>query len=143
MLARRTSNDHTLSGTRVAPGAEVDVSVRRSAAQSIGHRLGLLRHADFRRLWVGETISQFGSQVSLLAIPYIATVLLQATPFEVALRPEWAGEGDDAGARATGPISSRSWRPPRRSLRSSGKEGWRPFGRFGAWPAPGSTSTSC
>lgn len=61
------------------------MSGRGSAAQSIGHRLGLLRQVDFRRLWVGETISQFGSQVSLLAIPYIATVLLQATPFEVAL----------------------------------------------------------
>jgi MFS family permease len=47
--------------------------------------LGLLRTADYRRLWVGETISQFGSQVSLLAIPYIATVLLRVTPFEVAL----------------------------------------------------------
>jgi MFS family permease len=61
------------------------VSVRGSAAQSIGNRLGLLRQVDFRRLWVGETISQFGSQVSMLAIPYIATVLLKATAFEVAL----------------------------------------------------------
>ena len=48
-------------------------------------RLGLLREVDFRRLWVGETISQFGSQVSLLAIPFIATVLLHASPFEVAV----------------------------------------------------------
>ena len=48
-------------------------------------RLGLLGQVDFRRLWVGETISQFGSQVSLLAIPFIATVLLRATAFEVAL----------------------------------------------------------
>ena len=48
-------------------------------------RLGLLRERDFRRLWVGETISQFGSQVSLLAIPYIATVTLQASVLEVAL----------------------------------------------------------
>ena len=48
-------------------------------------RLGLLAHVDFRRLWVGETISQFGSQVSVLAIPFMATVLLRATAFEVAL----------------------------------------------------------
>ncbi len=48
-------------------------------------RLGLLGHVDFRRLWVGETISQFGSQVSILAIPFMATVLLHATAFEVAL----------------------------------------------------------
>ncbi len=61
------------------------MSVRHSAARSIRHALGLLRTADYRRLWVGETISQFGSQVSLLAIPYIATVLLRVTPFEVAL----------------------------------------------------------
>ena len=59
--------------------------VRRSTAHSFRLGLGLLRQVDFRRLWVGETVSQFGSQVSLLAIPYIATVLLQATPFEVAL----------------------------------------------------------
>ncbi len=56
-----------------------------SAARPVRDRLGLLREVDFRRLWVGETISQFGSQVSLLAIPFIATVLLHATPFEVAL----------------------------------------------------------
>lgn len=61
------------------------MSVRHSAARSIRDALGLLRTADYRRLWVGETISQFGSQVSLLAIPYIATVLLRVTPFEVAL----------------------------------------------------------
>jgi MFS family permease len=61
------------------------VASDRSATQAMLGRLGLLREIDFRRLWVGETISQFGSQVSLLAIPFIATVLLQATPFEVAL----------------------------------------------------------
>ncbi len=48
-------------------------------------RGGLLGQVDFRRLWVGETISQFGSQVSLLAIPYLATVLLRASALEVAL----------------------------------------------------------
>jgi MFS family permease len=70
---------------RESPDSEVRVPGRRSAALAVGSRLGLLRQIDFRRLWVGETISQFGSQVSLLAIPYIATVLLLATPFEVAL----------------------------------------------------------
>jgi MFS family permease len=58
---------------------------RRSTRHSFRLGLGLLRQVDFRRLWVGETVSQFGSQVSLLAIPYIATVVLQVTPFEVAL----------------------------------------------------------
>ena len=37
------------------------------------------------KLWVGDTISQFGSQVSFLAIPLTAAVLLGATPFEMGL----------------------------------------------------------
>src|SRR6478672_11960522 len=48
-------------------------------------RLGLLGQADFRRLWIAETISQFGTQVSLLAVPLVAISLLQANPFQVAL----------------------------------------------------------
>lgn len=48
-------------------------------------RFGLFGHLDFRKLWIGDTISQFGTQVSILAIPYIATVLIQASAFEVAL----------------------------------------------------------
>ncbi len=45
----------------------------------------MLRNRDFVRLWTAETISQFGTQVSLLAIPLVAVILLGATPFEVAL----------------------------------------------------------
>ena len=45
----------------------------------------VLRNADFVRLWIAETISQFGTQVSLLALPLIAVVLLDATAFQVAL----------------------------------------------------------
>ena len=45
---------------------------------------GLWRHADFLKLWSAETISQFGSQVSNLAIPLAAIIVLDATPFEVA-----------------------------------------------------------
>lgn len=37
------------------------------------------------KLWAAETISQFGTQVSLLAVPLVAIVLLEATPFEVGL----------------------------------------------------------
>jgi MFS family permease len=45
----------------------------------------LWRHPDFLKLWSAETVSQFGTQVSLLAIPLVAIVLLEATPFEVGL----------------------------------------------------------
>ena len=37
------------------------------------------------RLWIAETISQFGTQISLLALPLVAVTLLDASPFEVAL----------------------------------------------------------
>jgi MFS family permease len=45
----------------------------------------VVRNPDFVRLWTGETISQFGSQVSTLAIPLIAATLLKVTPFEFGL----------------------------------------------------------
>jgi MFS family permease len=47
--------------------------------------LGLLREPDFARLWTGETISQLGTQVSALAIPFVAIEILQASTFQVAL----------------------------------------------------------
>ncbi len=46
-------------------------------------RGGLFRHRDFRLLWGGETVSELGSQVSLLAIPLVAVRSLAATPFEM------------------------------------------------------------
>ncbi len=45
----------------------------------------LLRHRDFRLLWGGETVSELGSQVSLLAIPLLAVGTLHATTFEMGL----------------------------------------------------------
>ena len=43
----------------------------------------LWRHADFRRLWAAESVSQLGSQVTMLALPLIAITVLHATTFEV------------------------------------------------------------
>ncbi len=45
----------------------------------------LLRHPDFARLWAAETVSQLGTQVSALAIPFVAIEILRASTFEVAL----------------------------------------------------------
>ncbi|HEX9043823.1 MAG TPA: MFS transporter [Candidatus Limnocylindrales bacterium] len=44
---------------------------------------GLWRDADFLKLWTGQSVSRFGSQISLLAIPLLAIALLDATPFEM------------------------------------------------------------
>ena len=53
--------------------------------KSLWPRGGLWRHPDFLRLWAGQTISQFGSQISALALPIAAIVVLDATAFQVAL----------------------------------------------------------
>ena len=45
----------------------------------------VVRNPDFVRLWTAQTISQFGTQVSLLALPLVAISLLRASAFEVAL----------------------------------------------------------
>lgn len=44
---------------------------------------GLWRHPDFLKLWTGETISQFGSQITFLALPLTAVIALNATPAEM------------------------------------------------------------
>src|ERR1700716_1674068 len=43
----------------------------------------LWRHRDFLKLWTGETVSQFGSQVTFLAVPTVAILILRAGPFQV------------------------------------------------------------
>ena len=45
----------------------------------------LWQHSDFLRLWSAQTISQFGSQISALALPLAAILILDASAFEVAL----------------------------------------------------------
>jgi MFS family permease len=44
----------------------------------------LWSHRDFMKMWTGQTISQFGSSISQLALPIIAIKLLHASPFAVA-----------------------------------------------------------
>jgi MFS family permease len=48
-------------------------------------RGGLWRNADFLRLWGAATVSQIGSQITLLALPLVAVLVLDASAFEVAL----------------------------------------------------------
>ncbi|MCW2656264.1 MAG: Major facilitator superfamily permease, partial [Jatrophihabitans sp.] len=48
-------------------------------------RGGLWHHLDFRRLWIGETVSQFGTMISQLALPLVAILVVHASTFEVGL----------------------------------------------------------
>src|SRR4029434_4340521 len=45
----------------------------------------LLRDATYRRLWSSIFISSFGGQVTMLALPLTAAVLLHATPTQMGL----------------------------------------------------------
>jgi len=45
----------------------------------------LWRHADFLKLWTGQTISELGSVVTRTAVPLVALLVLGAGPTEMAL----------------------------------------------------------
>lgn len=46
---------------------------------------GLWRHRDFVRLWAAATVSTFGSLVTRTALPFVAILILDATPFDISL----------------------------------------------------------
>jgi len=46
---------------------------------------GLWSHADFARVWSAHTVSQVGSQITLVALPLTAALALRATPLEMGL----------------------------------------------------------
>lgn len=45
----------------------------------------LWRHADFLKLWAGQTVSELGSVVTRTAVPLVALFVLGAGPFEMAM----------------------------------------------------------
>jgi MFS family permease len=47
-------------------------------------RSGLWRNGDFLKLWSAQTISQVGSQITMLALPLAAIYAMHASTFEVA-----------------------------------------------------------
>ncbi len=49
------------------------------------HFRGLWRNGNFLRLWAGETISVFGTQISVVAIPLLAVLTFEASPAEMGL----------------------------------------------------------
>ena len=55
------------------------------AAPPPSPRQSLWRHRDFMKLWTGQTISQLGDEVTQLAIPLVAALTLEVSPFEFGL----------------------------------------------------------
>lgn len=50
-----------------------------------GKPTGLWGNGDFLKLWLGETVSQVGTQVTILALPLTAIILLRATPEQLGI----------------------------------------------------------
>ena len=48
-------------------------------------RRSLWRHGSFMKLWSAQTISQFGDEITQLALPLVAILTLEATPFQIGL----------------------------------------------------------
>lgn len=49
------------------------------------HLSDLWRHPNFMKLWAGSTISLFGSQITFLALPFTAVLVLHATVAQMGL----------------------------------------------------------
>ncbi|MEU2552348.1 MFS transporter [Streptomyces sp. NPDC014684] len=54
-------------------------------ADTEGKSPSIWRHRDFLLLWSGQTVSEMGSQVTVLALPLVAVVVLDASAFQVGL----------------------------------------------------------
>lgn len=48
-------------------------------------RSALFRHADFMKLWTGETVSLFGTRMGDVAISFAAVIALKATPLQMGI----------------------------------------------------------
>lgn len=55
------------------------------SAGAIRNGSGLFRHADFMKLWTGETVSLFGTRMGDVAISFAAVIALKATPFQMGI----------------------------------------------------------
>ncbi|HET8777224.1 MAG TPA: MFS transporter [Candidatus Limnocylindria bacterium] len=62
-----------------APDAEPS---RSELSAAVSHRPSLWRQGDFMKLWTGQTISQFGDEITELAIPLLAINVLGAGAVE-------------------------------------------------------------
>ncbi|WP_248146729.1 MFS transporter [Microbacterium aoyamense] len=64
-------------------GSAADAVEADQAPATAGTARSLWRDANFMRMWGGQAFSQFGAQITELAIPVLAVLILNATEFEV------------------------------------------------------------
>ncbi len=52
---------------------------------ALGRRIGLWPRSDFARLWAAQAVSALGSQITMLALPLTAVLVLRAGPAQMGL----------------------------------------------------------
>lgn len=67
---------------------------------------------DFRRLWIGQTVSLLGSQVTFIALPLTAILLLDATALQLGFLSSLAFLPSVAFGLLVGPAIDRTFRRP-------------------------------
>jgi MFS family permease len=73
-------------GTVARPADPADAGPSSSGPSSSGSAgPSLWRHKDFLLLWSGQSVSEIGSSVTMVALPLVAVVLLHASTFQVGL----------------------------------------------------------
>ena len=65
--------------------AEAAEEVGAEAGTTPSRRRSLWRHPDYMKIWSASSVSVMGTQVSQMAIPFIAAVVLSVSPFQLAL----------------------------------------------------------
>ncbi len=68
-----------------SPGPEGPPGPAGPATTTAAPRRSLVRHADFRRLWVGDALGQLGAQLTALALPVLAVRDLGASEWQMGL----------------------------------------------------------
>jgi MFS family permease len=63
--------------------ASEDLAVGSEAAPAPGRTRSLWHDRNFLTLWSGQALSQFGAQISEIAVPVLAVLLLDATEFQI------------------------------------------------------------
>ncbi len=86
----QSENESGRASHHTAPSSTSTSASATTALEDAPHRLDpyfgkLWRHRDFRVLWISLTITHFGGQVTFLALPLTAAILLHATPTEMGL----------------------------------------------------------
>lgn len=51
----------------------------------MAEQASLWQHRDFLKLWAGQTVSEFGAQITLVAFPLVAVLVLKANAWQMGL----------------------------------------------------------